>query len=700
MAPPNEQPQRARRTIKACVICHKKKVRCDIDEVPGSTCTPCTRDDYQCIPRERKRKRFTFSPSPPTNQRRTKTQDVETPISESARDDFVINQTASGSSGEGKQPSVIVSSAAPLQEQELKSEVDFGRRLSNTASLQEPPLLERQPDLSHNSPFGGNPSSMPESSYRPKNSVSYLGRLEYLRGDLPVDDDSELPNKVPHRLSTTDIEILRIQQVTELPPRAIRESLLDAFWTRCYPWTPVVERSWIDERSPGTTSLLLQHAIFLAGSRVSAPVQNYSSEDFYKKARLLFWMGAEDDPIINIASACLLQWWNPEGPERVSLDTSSFWVRVCVGLAYQVGLHREPNGKPDAGLRKRIWWSLVTRDCLINAGHGRPRAIDLKLADVSPISALDFDGVAAYADLFAAYVGISCILGDLTQSYLRKQGLQEQKKSLEDRLFRWLKTLPDHLQLCRATEGRPLKPYSFEARQLHVQYFTVLVILNRPLDPKLAPSTASLLASSYIAGIFEDFMARDELRYLGPIFTFYCLTAGMAQLSCFRYSEFVGLGDQNLNIMARALDELSKRWPTAVGSLKHLMDVREKATQRPHLGHFPDISLPATTVQFFSDFGPDLCRMWHPIHQRLPQATNFAPRELEMAGILQGLRTPNNHHLDLDISADVAAQQLLSNQLTNETSSEPTLLQPQEWFGPYAMGNWLMTDWDQGGLGW
>jgi hypothetical protein len=411
MAPPNEQPQRVRRTIKACVICHKKKVRCDIDEVPGSRCTPCTRDDYQCIPRERKRKRFTFSPSPPPNQRRTKTQDIETPISESVREDFVVNQTASGSSGDGKQSSFVAGGAPPLQEQDLKSEVDFGRRLSSTASLQEPPLLERQLDPSHNSPFGSIPSSMPESSYRPRNSVSYLGRLEYLRGDLPVDDDSELPNKVPHRLSTTDIEILRIQQVTELPPRAVRESLLDAFWTRCYPWTPVVERSWIDERSPGTTSLLLQHAIFLAGSRVSASIQNYPSEDFYKKARLLFWMGAEDDPIINIASACLLQWWNPEGPERVSLDTSSFWVRVCVGLAYQVGLHREPNGKPDAGLRKRIWWSLVTRDCLINAGHGRPRAIDLKLADVSPISAMDFDGVAASADLFAAYAGISCILG-------------------------------------------------------------------------------------------------------------------------------------------------------------------------------------------------------------------------------------------------------------------------------------------------
>ena len=119
------------------------------------------------------------------------------------------------------------------------------------------------------------------------------------------------------------------------------------------------------------------------------------------------------------------------------------------------------------------------------------------------------------------------------------------------------------------------------------------------------------------------------------------------------------------------------------------MDVREKATRRPHLGRFPDVSLPATTAQFFSDFGPDLCRMWHPIHQRLPQAANFASRELETAGILQGLSTPNNHHLDFDVSADAAAQHLLNNQIS-----------PQEWFAPYAMGNWLMTDWDQGGLGW
>jgi hypothetical protein len=291
------------------------------------------------------------------------------------------------------------------------------------------------------------------------------------------------------------------------------------------------------------------------------------------------------------------------------------------------------------------------------------------------------------------------ILGDLTQSYLRKHGLQEQRKSLEDRLFRWVKTLPGHLQLCEQTGGRPLKPYSFEARQIHVQYFTVLVILNRPTDPKLAPSTASLLASSYVAGIFEDFMARDELRFLGPIFTFYCLTAGFTQLSSYRYSDMVHLAEENLNVMARALQELSTRWPTAIGSLKHLMDVREKVTQRPHIGQFAEVNYSNTTAQFFSDFGPDLCRMWHPIHQRIPQVAPVAPRELEMAGILQGLKTPNNHALELDMAANVAMQHHMMNNVSTDVSLEPTLLQPQEWFGPYGVGSWLTGEWDHG-LGW
>jgi hypothetical protein len=489
---PLEEKDRARRTAKACVICHKKKIRCNIDDVEGEVCGPCARDGYDCIPRERKRRRFTFSPSPPS-QRPVRRRTAQT-----------------GSVTDGSQPAFSVSSSGNTEvpkhasigftddnlqgcDGPFKMDPNFGRRLSSATSIRDrSPVLERNLEQTYSTPYNGISSSgMTETPSCASHSkvVSYLGRLEYLRNDVPVNDDAGVPDKVPHRLSDTDLQILRIQRVCDLPPRPVRESLMDAFWTYCYPWTPVIERNWVENRPPAQTSMLLQQAMLLAGSRVSAPSPEYPPEEFYKRARVLFWMGAEENPIITLAATCLLHWWNPEGPEQVSLDTSGFWLRICVGLVYQIGLHREPNGKSDAGLRRRIWWSLVARDCLINAGHGRPRALDLRLADVSPISVVDFEGAMRPANLFSSYVGISCILGDLTQSYLRKYGLQEHKRSLEDRLFRWLKTLPENLQLCRPTEGRPLKHYSFEARQLHVQ-----VSLRNPVIDRayLQPHSISL----------------------------------------------------------------------------------------------------------------------------------------------------------------------------------------------------------------
>src|SRR5262245_16897257 len=92
--PPKEK-ERTRRTVKACVICHKKKVRCDIDDIEGSVCTPCAKDGYDCVPRERKRKRFTFSPSPPA-QRRVKNQDDEPGLPEASQAAFSAAPSGSG----------------------------------------------------------------------------------------------------------------------------------------------------------------------------------------------------------------------------------------------------------------------------------------------------------------------------------------------------------------------------------------------------------------------------------------------------------------------------------------------------------------------------------------------------------------------------------------------------------------------------
>ena len=539
-------------------------------------------------------------------------------------------------------------------------------------------------------------------------NVSYLGRSEYMSGHAPIDEERERTGLYQsiQMSCETDMDILRMQKVFDLPPRSVRDTLIESFWQHCYPWTPIVDRSWLEGVSHEQVSPLLMQAILLAGSRTSStPLAFGTPQQFYKKAKVLFWSGMEKDPIITIAAVCLLHWFNPDGPEHVSIDTSGFWNRIAVGLAYQVGLHKEPRGKPDASIRRRLWWSLVTRDCLINAGHGRPRAVHLKDADVSPPSMVDFDESTRDGPLFMAYVEISGILGDLTQCYLRKYKVQQQRPILENKLYRWIKTLPDWLRLCDPLPDRPLRPYDFEGRQLHIQYFTVITILNRAATPGTPPSTASLLSSSFVAGILEQFLARDELGNLGPIFTFYALSSGVNLLSSYRYSGLWHLAQQDINIIFKSLEELAKRWPSAIGSIRTLTEVRDYVTKRARLGHLPENNLTPEQSAFFEEFGPDLCRQWNilhtGVHNRQYAVTNT---DMMTAGILQDLRTPGglspapDGRLVQPLGTFGDVQGMNANPNPNAgVRVEPPVPEQDALMEQYGgIGNWLLADWDNG----
>lgn len=199
----------------------------------------------------------------------------------------------------------------------------------------------------------------------PTTEQSYDGRGEYLEGQVPFTDDAvtAIARRPPSRedeLVDLDLQFLNLRKAFDIPPRAIRESLIDAFMERCHPWMPIVEKHWLEESERRRPSMLLQQAVFLAGSRVlSSPVTHTSSSEFYERARALFFHGYEKNTTLAIVAVCLLHWWNPTGPERFSTNTSGFWVRIGVGLAYQVGLHKEPADGPFKSLRRRLWWSLV-----------------------------------------------------------------------------------------------------------------------------------------------------------------------------------------------------------------------------------------------------------------------------------------------------------------------------------------------------
>ncbi|KAJ5086149.1 transcriptional regulator family: Fungal Specific TF [Penicillium argentinense] len=560
----------------ACIICHKRKVRCDL--ATHNPCTNCNKSDVECRPYTRKRKRFTNSLSP----RRS------APASD------------------------------PLSRRSSQLPVDAPREAGVAPRLSEAGTYEGDalPSEASAVPLNNGEPAIKEESYR--------GRSEYLGGSVPFDENMVKPGHettyTSPKASAADLQMLREQGAFELPPEYVQRELMDSFNKYCLPWTPVIEPKWLDESTP--PSMLLLQSIFLAGSRVTKAHLDYaSSEVFYRRAKLLFFFGGGNNSLISIVAACLLHWYNPVGPEDVSTDTSGFWIRTAGAMAFQIGLHKEP--PPNArnrGLRRRLWWSLVIRDNVISVGVGRPRTINLRDSDVLPPSMNDFPAWNFQAQLFLAYCTISCHLGDTVECYLRREISRQRRVDLENAVYRWAKQVFPKLRSSAALQEDAITSHH-EVQQLLVMYFVVLTILHRSPVPNSVPPAASLVASSFIAGIYEGFLLRDELRYLGPVFAFYPLCAGLSLLSSWRYTQLQSTAEHELTVMKLSLQKLSERWLSAVGPLRALNKLTEKVREQgPFDGPSPTLDIDAAS--FFEGFDMKLCKQWALIAQSSDSGSN------------------------------------------------------------------------------
>jgi hypothetical protein len=210
-------------------------------------------------------------------------------------------------------------------------------------------------------------------------SSTYIGRSHY-EGDAPVDETTARAYTLSRQTELSELEqkTLELWNVYALPPRAVHESLVEAFTENCYPWMPILEPHDLPLRDASNTSLLLSQAVYLAASRVtsSASVQAFSSSaEFYQRAKALYWVGHEKTPLTVIKAITMLHWFTPDGPAHVSYDTSEYWLKIGVGLAHQIGLHREPPAGPKRAIRRRMWWTLVVSTFFMEArtmGLDRP----------------------------------------------------------------------------------------------------------------------------------------------------------------------------------------------------------------------------------------------------------------------------------------------------------------------------------------
>ena len=160
---------------------------------------------------------------------------------------------------------------------------------------------------------------------------SYLGRSEYVPAHVPIDEeDASRYEGHTHLTSSTDHAT-----VDSTVPSSMRASLVKSFNDCCRPWMPLLSEVEVMRLADEEPSSLLTTSIFVAGSKVStSPKALEVGTQCYARARSMFFAEEEPDVIRVVMALIFLQWWNPSGPEHVSIHNSSFWLRVAVGLAF------------------------------------------------------------------------------------------------------------------------------------------------------------------------------------------------------------------------------------------------------------------------------------------------------------------------------------------------------------------------------
>ncbi|RFU74114.1 fungal specific transcription factor domain-containing [Trichoderma arundinaceum] len=409
----------------------------------------------------------------------------------------------------------------------------------------------------------------------PVTQSSFLGRSDYMTSnDLAIDEDDAMQYKAASTNATSitlelQSSVLSSARTIGLPPQSVKLSLVKSFLDRGKPWMPIVDESDLDPLLSQSTPSFLLSAVLVAGSKLSAaPNALEWGEKCYLYAKtLLFYGGSGHSVLQSIVATVLLQWWNPSGPEHVSLDSSSLWLRITVGLAHQLGLHREPDpALPDARLRRRLWWTMVTRDNQIATSHGRPRLLEPQDSNVKPLRFNDFDDPQdPDVPLFIFFVRINSILADIVCHYRRGSLSERNRMDIETALLQWISDLPPSLHLFERN-SRNLNPYNFKTRQLYVPYFVAIIIINRSNSPAQQFSLASLMAASLVTRIFEEYMDWADIMFLAPTSIFYLLVAGLIQISSHRYPDMAQRADPEVRTVRNALNELKKRFPTAQGA--------------------------------------------------------------------------------------------------------------------------------------
>ncbi|CDH54184.1 cutinase transcription factor 1 alpha [Lichtheimia corymbifera JMRC:FSU:9682] len=386
----------------------------------------------------------------------------------------------------------------------------------------------------------------------------------------------------------------------EIPPEDLSNHLLDLYFKYFYPLIPLLHkkkfmRSLNDKSNP--PSPLLLNAIYAVASRVSSdsrvrtdPDQpDTAGEVFFERARLLLDLEFNNFRISTVQSLLLMS-----SHQNGALRPTRGWIYsgMAFRMAQNLGLHRNCDtwnlSEEEKQERKRTFFCCFVIDRLTCAMHGRSPMIDERDYDTPYPTENDEDDVGRTPRImenFTQLIRLCEILGDILRDLYMVKGRKQLSvmatpdsviSTLDRALNQWMAKLPPSLRYrppnTRLAETAPAP--ALETCQLHMLFYTTLILLHRPFIPgstqNIAPSvypSASIctFAANKILDIAESLLAEGRLTSVNNYTLYFMFTAGVIFIYNAQSTDsmFAFEAKISINKLMRAMDEMEKTWITS-----------------------------------------------------------------------------------------------------------------------------------------
>lgn len=354
-----------RRAGLVCIICHERKIKCDLQskgtdgtDAGYTNCSNCIANGQQCRlrPSRRGNPRGTAAQRAgldQTNQQgqRQHAGEPETALFSPPRS--TGTSTNETTTADFPRPPVQIQSH-PRGGHDPR--LTFNHTQNYLYPIQgtnhnEPPL---DPQLGAVRSAERSVSVSSPQSARNKSSETYLGESGFLQVYTQEHRDYTAAQDPGPREGSLSLD---------LPGADLLQSFSETYFQSCYSFCPVLDNETL--ASDLARSPLLTNALALTASHIQPPViPSTKSATYYSRAKQMFYNDGEEDPITCLQAICLFYWWSPRPSSHAQRDAAWWWNGVAVRQAQQIGLHRELRaGHPNTvvanrGLRRRIWWTL------------------------------------------------------------------------------------------------------------------------------------------------------------------------------------------------------------------------------------------------------------------------------------------------------------------------------------------------------